>query len=114
MCAIPQTLQRVSVCRIPGKLILFGGPGFAANPYGSNSYANADASIVPVVQGYWQSFIRELDPDCYRANGSPERGRFVDSDWLLIQTNAMRMDKQDEEEGRRCHFWDEISDSLNQ
>lgn len=29
------------------------GPGFAANPIGSNSYSNVDASIIPVVQGYW-------------------------------------------------------------
>ncbi|KAM0147446.1 hypothetical protein ACHAPC_008981 [Botrytis cinerea] len=87
------------------------GPGFAANPKGSNSYSNGDASIVPVVQGYWQSFIRSLNPNTYRAEGSPEWERFMTDNWLLIQTNATRMATQNQTETDRCQFWSSISAS---
>ncbi|TVY51882.1 putative secreted lipase [Lachnellula cervina] len=90
------------------------GPGFAVNAYGSNSYAGADASIVPVVQGYWQSFVRGLNPNAWRAVGSPEWRRFGGDDWLVIQTNGTRMERRDESEMARCRFWDGITDGLNQ
>ncbi|WEW58497.1 hypothetical protein PRK78_003965 [Emydomyces testavorans] len=36
------------------------------------SYYTTNKAIVPVVQGYWSSFIRTLDPNRHRAEGSPE------------------------------------------
>ena len=90
------------------------GPGFAVNPAGSNSYTGINAAIVPIVQGYWQSFIRDLDPNTYRAPGSPMWKRFMNNDWLVIETNATRMARQSQEEAGRCAFWDFISPSLYQ
>jgi acetylcholinesterase len=90
------------------------GPGFAVNPAGSNSYTGANAAIVPIVQGYWQSFIRDLDPNTYRAPGSPKWQPLANNNWLLIETNATRMAWQSQDEARRCDFWDLISPSLYQ
>ncbi|GAB1212872.1 hypothetical protein ATERTT37_002021 [Aspergillus terreus] len=36
------------------------------------SYFTSNAPIVPVMQGYWTSFIKSLDPNLYRYPGSPE------------------------------------------
>lgn len=35
------------------------------------SYSTINANIVPVIQGYWTSFIRSHDPNTFRAAGSP-------------------------------------------
>ncbi|KAJ5293526.1 uncharacterized protein N7443_009479 [Penicillium atrosanguineum] len=45
--------------------------GFGYVP-GSASYTTINAAIVPVMQGYWTSFIKHLDPDPGRYLGSPE------------------------------------------
>jgi carboxylesterase type B len=35
------------------------------------SYNTTNAGIIPVIQGYWTSFVRALDPNTFRAEGSP-------------------------------------------
>ncbi|KKZ63977.1 cholinesterase [[Emmonsia] crescens] len=44
--------------------------------YGPKSYMGkgVNAPIVPVMQGYWTSFIRSFDPNKHRAKGSPQWG----------------------------------------
>lgn len=47
------------------------GPDFA-HGQSPTSYYSTNKEIVPVVQGYWSSFIRSLDPNKHRAQGVPE------------------------------------------
>ncbi|KAH7377466.1 triacylglycerol lipase-like protein [Cadophora sp. MPI-SDFR-AT-0126] len=87
------------------------GPGYAVNPKGSNSYTGVDASIVPVVQTYWQSFIRTVNPNTHKANDSPLWEPFTKDNWLLIQTNTTRMEFQSRAEASRCVLWESIRNS---
>lgn len=75
-------------------------------PNGTNAHA------VPVVQGYWTSFIRTYDPNRYRVNGSAhwvtwnstKQGR------LLFDTGGATMmeDLAGSDLMRRCEFWYDI------
>ncbi|PVH81773.1 alpha/beta-hydrolase [Cadophora sp. DSE1049] len=83
-------------------------PANIAADLGSNSYTGVDASIVPVVQAYWQSFIRTLNPNTHKANDSPHWEPFTKDNWLLIQTNATRMGFQSRVEASRCVLWESV------
>ena len=69
------------------------------------SLFTTNAAIIPVVQGYWTSFIRALDPNVFRAPGSPEWAPFTSStERILIQTNATRLETVPEDQKSRCNF----------
>ncbi|MCJ1473473.1 hypothetical protein MMC13_002124 [Lambiella insularis] len=50
------------------------GPSYVDAPA---SYQTANKNIVPVMQGYWTSFIRSYDPNTYRAAGTPVWEKWV-------------------------------------
>ncbi|KAH8119021.1 Alpha/Beta hydrolase protein [Phellopilus nigrolimitatus] len=67
------------------------------------SYFTTNAAIVPVMQGYWTSFIRTFDPNTFRASGSPEWVPFGDGQQrILFETNATRMETVPAGQTRRC------------
>ncbi|KAL2159218.1 hypothetical protein VTH06DRAFT_2650 [Thermothelomyces fergusii] len=90
------------------------------------SYATYNAAVVPVVMGYWLSFVRALDPNAFRAPGSPrwepvwqlrEEGGGGDAGpmmmrarmrRLLVETEGARMETVDAAERERCAFWREL------
>ncbi|PGG99418.1 hypothetical protein AJ79_08534 [Helicocarpus griseus UAMH5409] len=65
------------------------GPTYAGGP---KSYKDkgVNAPIVPVMQGYWTSFIRSFNPNKHRAKGSPE--------WKPLK------EKKDDRELSRLHI----------
>ncbi|KAM5506867.1 hypothetical protein McanMca71_001772 [Microsporum canis] len=96
------------------------GPAFLGRKAAS-SYVNGDNSaIVPVVQGYWTSFIRSLDPNKYRVAGSPEWMPSVQGDSsmpihrLFFETNATTMITEDEQLKKRCDYLTSIGPALRQ
>ena len=69
------------------------------------SLNTTNAAIIPVVQGYWTSFIRTLDPNVFRASGSPEWTVFNSSmHRILLQTNVTSMEIVPEDQSSRCEF----------
>ena len=67
------------------------------------SYKTTNAPIVPVVQGYWTSFIRTFDPNSHRAPGSPIWKPFSSSQRrILFATNATRMETVPGYQAFRC------------
>jgi carboxylesterase type B len=83
------------------------------------SYApgKENAGIVPVIQGYWTSFIRALDPNVYRVEGSPEwKAWGTGGTWrrLKIQTNATEMEDVDSGLKMRCRYLYSIGPSIRQ
>lgn len=55
------------------------------------SYTTTNKPIVGLMQGYWVSFIRDLNPNTYRVRGAPEwrvwgNGEGVDGSRLLVQS----------------------------
>ncbi|AEO54340.1 hypothetical protein MYCTH_2296814 [Thermothelomyces thermophilus ATCC 42464] len=79
------------------------------------SYETYNAAVVPLVMGYWLSFVRTLDPNVFRAPGSPrwepvwqEGGDAGVMRRLLIETEGARMETVDAAERGRCGFWKEL------
>lgn len=77
-----------------------------------------NGAIVPIVQGYWTSFIRSYNPNTYRLKGSPvwqqwgkgeEYGRR-----LMFRTNETAMETVPEDQRERCEYLRSIGVSLMQ
>ncbi|KAH8119019.1 triacylglycerol lipase [Phellopilus nigrolimitatus] len=79
------------------------------------SYFTTNAAIVPVMQGYWTSFIRTFDPNTYRAPGTPEWAPFgTDQQRILFETNATRMETVPADQASRCNNLTSMAVDLQQ
>lgn len=79
------------------------------------SYRTTNAPIIPIMQGYWTSFIRTFNPNTFRAPGSPEWTPFGTSQRrILMETNATRMETVPEDQAERCNFLRSIAVDLQQ
>jgi len=80
------------------------------------SYSTTNAAIVPVIQAYWTSFIRSLDPNTYRYPGAAEWEAWDSRNWrrLLFETNDTRMEEVDLALKGRCQYLNAIGPSLLQ
>lgn len=83
-----------------------------------DSYWNINANIVPVMQGYWTSFVRSLDPNKHRYPGSPEWKTWGKGDdafqRIFIRTNETRMESVPQAQRDRCKYLIGIGESLRQ
>lgn len=76
-----------------------------------------NGAIVPVIQGYWASFIRSYNPNTYRVAGSPEwhtQGSSLGAQRMVFETNASAMGLVDALQTRRCNYFWSIGVSLQQ
>ncbi|KAI0017585.1 putative carboxylesterase [Xylariomycetidae sp. FL0641] len=75
--------------------------GYSYLPGGEN------AAIVPVLQHYFISFIKHLDPNVERYADAPlwEEWGTGDGQRLLIQTNETAMEDVPRDQVDRCHLW---------
>ncbi|KAL2793050.1 Alpha/Beta hydrolase protein [Aspergillus keveii] len=87
-------------------------PGFAG---AGASYSTYNAAIVPVVQNYLISFVKTLDPNTYRAAGSPVWKPFHKrSDVRVkIQTNQTAMEAVPSDLRGRCKLWYSFEDGIS-
>ncbi|KAL8687313.1 MAG: hypothetical protein Q9224_005191 [Gallowayella concinna] len=98
-------------------------------PAGSpRSYMTTNKNMIPVLQGYWNSFIRDFDPNTYRQPGTPrweewgtadfaDRGRPGMRKRIVFQNQAGRKTEMEEvtgEQWERCQRWSEWGVSLAQ
>lgn len=65
---VPHTVE---IGAIWGPENVHGGCPSSFRPGGDNAW------VVPLIQGYWTSFIRTLDPNVYRQQGAPEWDTFT-------------------------------------
>lgn len=72
------------------------------------SYFTTNANIIPVMQGYWTSFIRNLDPNPTRADGTVEWVQFDGVQRILFETNNTRMESIPDDQAQRCAFLQSI------
>ncbi|KAK3112677.1 hypothetical protein LTR53_010795 [Teratosphaeriaceae sp. CCFEE 6253] len=73
--------------------------------------------IVPVIQGYWTSFIRCYDPNTHRLPGTPVWEAWTsDNEFqrLRFQTNATQMEAVPADQQARCAYLASIGVSLEQ
>lgn len=74
-----------------------------------NVISRADAkAMVPLMQGYWTSFIRSLDPNPHRHEGTPEwkisaSGEGSSRLWIRKGQTAMHTVPSKQQE--RCEYW---------
>ena len=76
-----------------------------------------NAEAVPVIQGYWTSFIRSFDPNKYRYPGSASWVPWTDrnQERLLFETGgSTKMEKIDAGLRQRCDYWASIGESIRQ
>ena len=75
-----------------------------------------NAGIVPVVQGYWTSFIKSYNPNTYSLPGTPtwEEWTANGQNWLVFQTNNTKMETVDAGLQQRHAFMESIGLSIRQ
>lgn len=79
------------------------------------SYFTTNAPIIPVMQGYWTSFIRALDPNVHRFSGTPVWETFdTEEHRILFVTNATRMEVVPDDQKERCDYLTSIGLELRQ
>lgn len=90
------------------------GPQFVGAP---PSYTTTNKNIVPVMQGYWTSFIRSFDPNTYRAEGTPAWAEWVagsGSQRLRLVANGTLMERVDAGQAGRCATISGLEISIDQ
>jgi hypothetical protein len=82
------------------------GPANVAPSVAPASYypGQSNAGIIPVIQGYWTSFIRSYNPNTYRVAGTPAWGTWetAGKERLMFQTNATAMETVELGMQQRC------------
>ncbi|EXJ94810.1 cholinesterase [Capronia coronata CBS 617.96] len=86
----------------------------------------SNAWIIPVMQGYWTSFIRALDPNVFRVEGSPLWEEFstptqdggaedkAQRRMLFDKSHTTRMEKVSTSTRARCRYFGEIGAAIRQ
>ncbi|EFR01911.1 cholinesterase [Nannizzia gypsea CBS 118893] len=97
------------------------GPAFLGRKPAPSYNTPENGLIVPIVQGYWTSFIRTLDPNKHRVAGSPEwkpsvQGQDLSKPLhrLFFETNGTKMISEDEGLKKRCDYLTSIGPALKQ
>ncbi|MCJ1397620.1 hypothetical protein MMC11_000816 [Xylographa trunciseda] len=78
------------------------------------SYYTTNRNIVPVMQGYWTSFIRSFDPDTHRAEGSPEWEQWGAGRRLRLVADGSAMEGVVEAQKGRCAYISGIEVEIDQ
>ena len=88
---------------------------------GPKSYATTNSAIIPIAQGYWASFVRSLNPNTYRAAGSPVWGQWRAGarpgdgiQRIRFRTGGAEMEYIDYEQQARCEYLGNIAVRLRQ
>ncbi|KAI5465990.1 Alpha/Beta hydrolase protein [Mariannaea sp. PMI_226] len=81
----------------------------------SSSYTTYNAPIVPIVQNYWISFVRSLNPNTYRYEDAPEWLPWgKNQSRLVIQLPESEMEDIPQLERQRCDFWRDMNEVMAQ
>ncbi|KAF7593858.1 hypothetical protein BBP40_010668 [Aspergillus hancockii] len=81
-----------------------------------SSYFTTNAPIVPVMQGYWTSFIKTFDPNPRRYPDSPKWDTWGNEGYrrLFIRTNETKMEAVPTDQKERCNYLTSIGIELQQ
>ncbi|WYZ34712.1 hypothetical protein EsH8_I_000988 [Colletotrichum jinshuiense] len=80
-----------------------------------DSFRTYNQPIVPLMMNYWISFIRTLNPNTHRLDGSPIWGNWGRSQSRYVfELNNNRMEDVDNGQRDRCDFWKSIADVMEQ
>ncbi|KAE8141459.1 Alpha/Beta hydrolase protein [Aspergillus pseudotamarii] len=91
------------------------GPNYVTGDPPS-SYFTTNAPIVPVMQGYWTSFIKTFAPNPHHYPGSPQWNTWGNEGYsrIFIKTNETRMEQVSEDQRECCEYLINIRPELQQ
>jgi carboxylesterase type B len=81
------------------------------------SYYTINKNAVPLMQGYWTSFIRTYDPNVFRMEGSPrweQWGGGMGMNRIRLETNTTAMEVVNPHLQARCEFFSRSGPSIHQ
>jgi carboxylesterase type B len=80
------------------------------------SYSTLNKNAIPLMQGYWTSFIRTYNPNIYRETGTPFWGQWIPGfeTRIRLETNTTAMEIVDLETRVRCSYLSGIGPSIQQ
>ncbi|PLB44716.1 putative triacylglycerol lipase [Aspergillus steynii IBT 23096] len=93
------------------------GPQYVTDDNPPASYFTTNAPIIPVMQGYWTSFIKTFDPNLQRRPGTPEWTQWGENEEhrrLFIRTGETAMETAPLVQQRRCDYLISIGIDLAQ
>ncbi|KAJ4314018.1 hypothetical protein N0V84_009125 [Fusarium piperis] len=94
------------------------GPGLGgANPPASYLEGKKNARVIPVIQGYWSSFIRSYDPNKYRHEGSAKWEAWTDKRKQRIvfeEGGETRMERLSRDVQKKCAYLSSIGADIRQ
>lgn len=92
------------------------GPKYVTGTPPASYSTSLNQNIVPVMQGYWTSFVRAHDPNIYRAAGTPVWEEFIASQVKRIrfEANNTVMETVCPSLRERCGYFWSIGPSLHQ
>lgn len=80
-----------------------------------NSYNTYNKAIVPVVMGYYLSFVKTLDPNKLKYSGAPVWGFFGEEKnrlLLAVPVNGTMMETVPSDQVERCAFWEGLANVM--
>jgi carboxylesterase type B len=93
------------------------GPTYLNGAPKSYLPGGVNAGVVPVVQGYWTSFIRAMDPNTFRREGTPKWEAWTSENeysQLRFRTNGTAMKAVPRKQRERCDYLSSIGEALRQ
>lgn len=95
---------------------IWGPENIKGSPPPSYLPGGVNNDIVPVIQGYWTSFVRSLDPNVHRNASAPEWESWTENDEkvLRFRTNATQVVDVPADQRERCAYLSSISKDLSQ
>lgn len=89
------------------------GPDYAGGG-APDSYYDENEDIIPIMQGYWTSFIMNYDPNVSKDSSGPEWGQWGSEGRIYIKTGEVEMEELDELQAKKCDYLGDIAISLKQ
>ena len=88
------------------------GPGQTGWTVGS--LYNTNAAIVPITMGYWVSFVRDLNPNTYKAADAPTWEPWGNGfgRQIRLQTNATAMVGIEDSQTQNCMLWKSLAPTM--
>ncbi|GJJ10739.1 hypothetical protein Clacol_004966 [Clathrus columnatus] len=92
------------------------GPGNTPAGSSTSTFDFNDISLTPILQAYYTSFVRFLDPNALTVNGSVFWPEFSPktNQRLLLQVNATTLETIPSSQLARCQFWKGLAIQLEQ
>ncbi|KAK8061332.1 hypothetical protein PG994_007698 [Apiospora phragmitis] len=112
-----QVKQGLGVPHVVEVNAIFGPQNVQGRAPASYVPGGINAHVVPVIQGYWTSFIRSLDPNKHRYPGSAHWDAWTKTGQqrLLFQTEGVTaMETVDYSTQERCRYFNTIGPSILQ